>query len=75
MPWRGHNGHFCKRCGRHRSECGKLSARYVCADCGDVNSTVNRQQLRAHAGPYFDHWRRRSLAALGVIVADEPAEN
>jgi len=31
---------------------------------------ANAADLRAHSGPYFDHWRRRSLAALGVIVVD-----
>jgi hypothetical protein len=26
------------------------------------------RQLIAHNGPHFDHWRRRCLAAFGVVV-------
>lgn len=26
----------------------------------------NAHQLREHRGPFFDHWRRRTLAAFGV---------
>lgn len=35
-------------------------------------ATRNAVSLKLHDGPEFDHWRRRSLAALGVIVLDEP---
>ena len=27
----------------------------------------NNRELREHNGPWFEHWRRRSLAALGVF--------
>jgi hypothetical protein len=26
----------------------------------------NRHQLEAHKGEFFDHWRKRCLAAFGV---------
>lgn len=52
-------------------ECGPLSARYKCAECGDDRMIHNNRQLMAHTGPFFDHWRRRSLAAFGVIQVDE----
>lgn len=29
----------------------------------------NAEQLAAHDGPYFDHWRIRCAAAFGVILA------
>lgn len=29
----------------------------------------NAHQLREHRGPYFDHWRRRTLAAFGIGVS------
>lgn len=31
----------------------------------------NNYQLIEHRGPFFDHWRQRSLAALGVTLADD----
>lgn len=32
---------------------------------------ANLVSLVAHSGPYFDHWRNRSLAALGVFALDD----
>jgi hypothetical protein len=32
---------------------------------------ANANELVAHDGPFFDHWRRQSLAALGVFTLDE----
>ena len=68
---RGRKQTFCRVCFRHVSECGPLSARKKCATCGDVLMLVNNRDLQRHHGPMFDHWRRRSLAALGIAV-DEP---
>jgi len=31
----------------------------------------NNYNLMGHSGPFFDHWRRRSLAALGVFASDD----
>lgn len=31
----------------------------------------NRRQLRAHSGPWFDHWRRKVAAAVGAVLVDE----
>lgn len=39
--------------------------------CGEARRTANLVCLVAHDGPYFDHWRVRSLAALGVFVLDD----
>lgn len=71
MPWRGHNGLFCKRCGRHRDECGPLSARYRCADCGDGEMLRNADELRAHTGPRFLRWRRGVAAGVGAVLLDD----
>lgn len=68
MPWRGHAARFCHGCGKHVSECGQLSARYKCEVCGNGNASANRRQLIDHSGPFFENWRRQSLAALGVFV-------
>lgn len=71
MPWRGHNAVICKRCERHVDECGPLSARYLCADCGEGALLNNRRHLREHEGHWFQHWRRRVVAAVGGVLVDE----
>ncbi len=76
MPWRGHHAKICHGCERHVSECGKLSARYKCKDCGDGNHIAEVHQMRAHNGPYWQHWRKRMAACVGGVLVDErhPAE-
>ena len=71
MPWRGHAGKTCKRCERPVSECGSLSARYLCPDCGKTRMTNNLYSLVYHAGPFFDHWRARVAASVGANITDE----
>jgi len=70
MP-KGYLRTHCKTCGGSLAEVGTLSKRGKCARCGFERATRNAVSLKLHAGPEFDHWRRRSLAALGVIVLDE----
>jgi hypothetical protein len=72
VPYNGRRKRFCLACGGHVSEVGTLSARGKCWTCGGSRVLANADDLRRHSGPYFDHWRRRSLAALGVIVVDAP---
>lgn len=31
----------------------------------------NRRAMIAHSGPQFDRWRKRTLAAFGIIELDE----
>lgn len=49
-----------------------MSARGLCRDCGIGSMERNADQLERHAGPYFDHWRRRCAAAFGVFLATPP---
>lgn len=70
VPNRGRNGKWCRRCGRHVSECGPLSARYRCAECGEGRMLANVRALIAHDGPEFDHWRRQCMLAFGLEVMD-----
>lgn len=49
-----------------------MSARYLCAECGDDAMLDNLGQLRFHNGPRFDHWRRRLLASFGIVLVDTP---
>jgi hypothetical protein len=51
-----------------------MSARGKCSECGEDAFAENADQLRAHNGPRFAHWRRRTLAAFGVSAVDEPGE-
>lgn len=71
MPWRGHAADRCKRCDRPVSECGPLSARYRCADCGEGEMLENVRELKAHHGPRFHRWRRGVAAGVGAILVDE----
>ena len=32
----------------------------------------NNHQLREHAGPRFDYWRRRTLASFGIFAVESP---
>lgn len=65
----------CRSCGRPRREGELFSARGKCAECGDGNAVANRRQLREHAGPFFEHWRRRCAAAFGAILWDDLADD
>jgi len=61
----------CKRCRRHVAECGTLSHERLCETCGDERRYANWRALIEHRGPEFQHWRRRCVAALGAVLADD----
>jgi len=69
MP-RRHPRVTCKLCGRHRDECGQLSARGKCADCGDGRMSENLAQLRQHAGPHYRAWQRGIIEGVTGIRLD-----
>jgi predicted nucleic acid-binding Zn-ribbon protein len=71
VAWKGHAAKTCKLCGREYDEAGHLSARYKCLECSMRRFNSNWQQLHAHSGPYFDHWRRRVAASVGAMLVDE----
>ena len=75
MPWRGATGQTCKRCERDVSECGPLSARYRCRECGDGAHLAEVHQMRARSGPWFQHWRRRTAAGVGAVLLDDLADD
>jgi hypothetical protein len=60
----------CVICERPTSEVGELSTRGKCEGCADGRMLANHSQLVAHRGPFFDHWRARTLAAFGVVEVD-----
>jgi hypothetical protein len=58
----------CKSCGRDPAEGERISASGLCHRCGEAKHLEHNRQLRQHAGPWFEHWRRQTLAAFGVAV-------
>ena len=61
----------CQVCGRHENEAGPISWRGKCGECGPRIAEAANDQMHYHAGPVFDHWRRRSAAALGALLVDD----
>ena len=63
----------CVHCERHIDECGPLSARGKCLDCGIGRALDAAEQLRAHRGPLFEKWRVNHGAAVGAGRVGTPA--
>ena len=70
MP-KGHVRFFCKVCQRHVSECGDLSRRGKCLDCGQALREANIYGLITHTGPFHDHWRRQMAASVGGVLYND----
>lgn len=64
----------CYDCGVTVEQVGRISAKGRCYDCGQARLNANNDQLIEHAGPWFEHWRQRTLAAFGVFVVDSEDE-
>lgn len=62
----------CRVCGA-RWPYVSVSARGLCPDHTRIRQHENVTQLREHRGPYFDHWRERTLAAFGVGLERTPS--
>jgi hypothetical protein len=60
----------CRICERPVSEVGGLSARGKCAECGNARLLANHEAMLVHRGPFYEHWKRRTLAAFGVVYLD-----
>lgn len=59
---------WCKVCQQHTSVVGHISARGKCTECGNARLEANNAAMRRHTGPFYEHWRRRTLAAFGIVV-------
>lgn len=64
---------YCRVCGTPATELEPISAQGYCLEHGLQRMNENNVQLAEHRGPWFEHWRRRSLAALGVRLIDDGA--
>jgi hypothetical protein len=69
MP-KGHKRVGCWSCGRSRAEVGSLSATGLCQDCGEERAKENFLAMKLHNGPAFEHWKRRTLAAFGIVLQE-----
>lgn len=65
----------CKVCGRHVSECGSLSARKKCIDCGVGRATEQQHNMAALRGEDFKLWRERMAASIGATLNDSRADD
>jgi hypothetical protein len=65
----------CKSCGRHTSECGPISHRRLCGECGLARQTFGIIEQAEHNGPTFQHWRRRIVASAGGVILDDARSN
>jgi hypothetical protein len=52
----------CRACGRHIRECGSLSKRGKCVECGTRAITEAARQIEAREGPYYDKYKREIAA-------------
>lgn len=61
----------CKVCERTAAEVGDISGTGLCREHSEERKNANNVQISEHRGPYFDNWRRRSVAAFGGILLDD----
>lgn len=61
----------CKGCGLKASDGFHISALGWCETCGVARERANLDQLRAHTGPWFHHWRRSIAASVGGVLLDD----
>jgi hypothetical protein len=65
----------CRKCGRHESEVGPISAAGWCAEHGKERQDANYDSLRARQGAFYEHMlRRRVMGAYKRLVALERGE-
>ena len=62
----------CKLCGNPVESRDELTASGYHQACAERKQADYINQLIEHRGPYFDHWRKRCLAAFGVALVDSP---
>lgn len=61
----------CKSCNRHRDECGPISWRGKCGECGPRLALEAADQLHYHRGPIFVRWRRAVAASVGAVLPED----
>lgn len=64
----------CRNCHRHRSECGPISWNGNCQRCAHERMAANLLDLVTHSGAFFEHYRRRMVAAFGGVLVDDTGD-
>lgn len=64
----------CVICDRHVDQCGPLSARKRCEDCGAAQVDRAARQMIAKDGPAYDRWRD-NMAAYGRSLVERFGED
>lgn len=59
---------LCKRCGRHRDECGEISWTGKCLDCAEYLLVENIYCLANKSGEPWARWRRGMILSVGGIL-------
>lgn len=65
----GGRGEYCRECGEHTSQVGKLSARGRCTDCAAAKVEASIAEMADRSGPIYEKYRERVAAGLGLIAA------
>ena len=63
----------CRRCDRHKDECGPISWTGNCADCAKAAVGSNLEGLMTHSGPALEAWRRGMAASVGAVLIEDAA--
>lgn len=53
------------------SECGPLSARGKCSECGVGRHIASQIDQHTHSGYFFQQWRRGMAASVGAVLLDD----
>lgn len=48
-----------------------MSHERLCEECGERRRRENFDNLIAHSGPWFLHWRRRIVASVGGTLRED----
>ena len=60
----------CRKCGRHRDECGDLSNTRLCDECGRELLLENIDGLKFKRGAPLTKWRRGMILSAGGVLPD-----
>lgn len=63
----------CMNCGRHDSECGEISWRGNCIECGLSRLEQSVYEQRDRKGPMYRRWQTNIIAGLERLLLDEQA--
>ena len=65
----------CRACKKHDSECGPISWRGLCGECGPRLSNENADALHFMRGPEVLRWRRGLAASVGAILPEDQKDS